>query len=585
MKIKHKHILLIIIFLASFLRLWKITSVPVSLFGDELDVGYQAYSILKTGKDYSGNSWPLHFQSLAEFRTPLYLYSCIPTVAIFGISPLGVRLPAVFFGILGILGMYLAVNELLSYRLRVDASKTRNVSARNILIALTSAFLLAISPWHIQYSRAAFEVTQLLAFLLFGIFFFFKALKSSGKGLWISVTLFVLTPWIYSTAKLFMPFFMFGLLVLFKKDIFILPKKEILRSVFAGLFIGIPLVYSTLFGGGVQRFNYLSVFTDPVMEGDVGFARLNDAKMVQTYGGGIVDKIFARVIHNKYTFWGEKIIDNIFAPFSSDFLFNRGDINLRHSIEGMGQLYKVEVVGLFLGIGLFFFSHKTKKIIALIFAWIVLGIIPASITRDGGTHATRLILILPPLIFLIAYGLVVFIGRISGLKKLLFLTSYILLLTANFVFYQHNYWIHNPWYSERWWHSGFKEMFDEVRKIDGNYGKIIFSNANEPPLIFFLAHNHYPPSIYHLGLEEEEINGFGKLQHTGKYYFGQVGEEGIYALPNYLDENTLYVAVQRELGFNLIMEPSRIPPGLTLLKAIAYPSGEPAFYLFERSKN
>ena len=54
-------ILISIIVLASILRLYKLDKVPVSLFGDELDVGYHAYSILKTGRDYSGNFLPLHF--------------------------------------------------------------------------------------------------------------------------------------------------------------------------------------------------------------------------------------------------------------------------------------------------------------------------------------------------------------------------------------------------------------------------------------------------------------------------------------------------------------------------------------------
>src|SRR3989338_9212559 len=107
-----KRALLVILLVASLLRLWRIDQVPVSLFGDELDVGYQAYSILKTGKDYSGNSWPLHFHSLAEWRTPLYLYSSVPTVALFGISPLGVRLPAALFGVLSIWVMFLLVRQL-----------------------------------------------------------------------------------------------------------------------------------------------------------------------------------------------------------------------------------------------------------------------------------------------------------------------------------------------------------------------------------------------------------------------------------------------------------------------------------------
>jgi len=137
-----KLLLILILLLASFLRLWRLGDVPVSLFGDELDVGYHAYSILKTGRDYHGNLLPFHFQSLAEYRTPLFLYSAVPTVGLFGISALGVRLPAAIFGILGVYALYMLVNEI---------TKSKK-------LALASSFVLTMSPWHIQYSRAAFEV-------------------------------------------------------------------------------------------------------------------------------------------------------------------------------------------------------------------------------------------------------------------------------------------------------------------------------------------------------------------------------------------------------------------------------------------
>ena len=44
---KNKYLILILFF-AAVLRFWKIDRVPVSLFSDELDVGYQAYSITAT---------------------------------------------------------------------------------------------------------------------------------------------------------------------------------------------------------------------------------------------------------------------------------------------------------------------------------------------------------------------------------------------------------------------------------------------------------------------------------------------------------------------------------------------------------
>ena len=150
-----------ILVVAALLRLWGLNSVPVSLFSDELDIGYQAYSIIETGKDYSGNSWPMHFQSYADNRTPLYIYSAVPTVAIFGITPLGVRLPAAIFGILGVWVFFLLTRELAGF-----SRMKEGIYADKM--ALLAAGLMAASPWHIQYSRAAFEVTQLLFFLLLG---------------------------------------------------------------------------------------------------------------------------------------------------------------------------------------------------------------------------------------------------------------------------------------------------------------------------------------------------------------------------------------------------------------------------------
>ncbi|MCH7641197.1 hypothetical protein IID22_03300 [Patescibacteria group bacterium] len=162
---KSKKILILILAIAAFLRLWRLSEVPVSLYIDEVDVGYQAYSILQTGKDYYGNSWPIHFHSLVEWRTPFYIYAAVPTVSLFGISPLGVRLPAVIFGVLSVIGMYLLVKELCRF-----AGNKSSVKADKI--ALVAALVMAVSPWHIQYSRIAFDGPALIPLLVFGLYFF-----------------------------------------------------------------------------------------------------------------------------------------------------------------------------------------------------------------------------------------------------------------------------------------------------------------------------------------------------------------------------------------------------------------------------
>jgi hypothetical protein len=578
------HLLIFIIAISFFLRIWNINKVPISLFSDELDVGYQAYSIIKTGKDYSGNLFPLVFQSYADYRTPAYIYSSNPTVAIFGISPMGVRLPAVIFGVLDVWIIYLLSNQLIKKKIGMCPRLWRIPdSQRNLGFGILPALMLAISPWHIQYSRAAFEVTQLLFFYLLGTYLFFVSL-SNPKYFWLSAFSLALTPWVYSTAKLFTPILILFLFIVWYKDIIKFPKIEIIKSVVVFLIIGVPMIYVTFLGRGSQRFNYISVFTDPTSDTQSGYERLFDAQVRQKNGGGIISKVSSRLIHNKYTFWGSKFINNYYQTFSAEFLFISGDPNLRHSIEGMGQFYKVELFALVFGSVLLCLSKENKKIKILIAFWILIGVIPASITRDGGNHATRLIIILPPLIFLISYGIAE-IGKILLFgRKYILLVVYFLLLALNFYTYQHIYWVHNPWYSERSWHAGYKEAIDAVKGEESEYNKIILSNSNDDPKIFLAAYYPYPPAVWQLGSGIEYVPGFGELPHYGKYYFGQVdGEIGLMNVSEIMENRTLYVATQSEIKDNLVMKPEKIPQGLKLTKTITYPSGEPAFYLFAKS--
>ncbi len=561
-------ILIGILILAAALRLWRINSVPVSLFGDELDVGYQAYSILKTGKDYSGISWPLHFHSLAEWRTPLYLYSSVPTVALFGISPLGVRLPAALFGIASIYGFYLLARK----------------ATKDEKLALIGAFLLAISPWHIQYSRSGFEVTQLLFFLIFGIYFFLASLEKKGKYLWASGICLALTPWVYSTAKLFTPLLILFLVFLFSKEIKRFSLKNIILGIFALIIVGAPIGLSTLFGGGAQRFGYISVFTDPTIEPEVGTARQLDAYARDEKQSGISPTIVDKIFHNKVNIISAVVSRNYLQALSSDFLFQSGDPNPRHSIDGMGEFYKVDIILLIVGVILFFKEFKNTKVKYLVAFWIIVGILPAALTRDGGNHATRLIIILPPLMLLAAYGLKEILQNLKNknLHKLLFL-GYSLGLLFCFVSYQHLYWVHNPIQSERWWHYGYEDAIKAIKKIDTNYDRVVISTANEPPWIFFAGWYEYPPSRWQAGypFKKTNLKGFGEISYLDKFYFGSP-QGGVYDWGPVLDNKTLYLATAKEVNVNLIREPERTPKDLMLLKAIAYPSGEPAYYLFTK---
>src|SRR3990167_10550251 len=104
MSMKRTHMLLfIILFLGTSLRFYRITTVPPSLSHDETAIAYNAYSILKTGKDEYGAPFPLLFRSFDDYKLPGMVYASIPAVAAFGTTALGARFTSAFLGSLTVM--------------------------------------------------------------------------------------------------------------------------------------------------------------------------------------------------------------------------------------------------------------------------------------------------------------------------------------------------------------------------------------------------------------------------------------------------------------------------------------------------
>ncbi|KKR58602.1 MAG: hypothetical protein UT96_C0002G0005 [Candidatus Woesebacteria bacterium GW2011_GWC2_40_30] len=101
-KIFYPVILGLIVALAFFLRIYKVTSIPPSLNWDEVSIGYNAYSILKTSKDEWGVKFPLNFKSYGEYKLPAQIYASIPGIAVFGLNEFGVRITPVIYGKVGV---------------------------------------------------------------------------------------------------------------------------------------------------------------------------------------------------------------------------------------------------------------------------------------------------------------------------------------------------------------------------------------------------------------------------------------------------------------------------------------------------
>ncbi|MCL5431555.1 MAG: glycosyltransferase family 39 protein [Patescibacteria group bacterium] len=185
-------LLILVTFLGALLRFRDITINPPNINTDEAAIGYNAYSILKTGRDEYGQPFPLAFRSFDDYKPPLYIYMTVPSVAVFGLNEFAVRFPSALLGILAIPIVFFLTRELLD---NLPASRQ---------IGLLSSFLLAISPWHIQFTRTAYETGSNAFFTGLGLLLFLKGLKNKwflvGAGI-----VFGLQTYLYQASKVFVP--------------------------------------------------------------------------------------------------------------------------------------------------------------------------------------------------------------------------------------------------------------------------------------------------------------------------------------------------------------------------------------------
>jgi len=530
--------LIIVLTFSLFLRVYKLNS--LELFGDELDVGYQAYSLLKTGKDYMGQTFPTYIHSLSEWRAPLLMYATAPFVAIFGLNEWGVRLAPVFFGVLSIYLLYLLVRKL----------------SKNEKLGLITSFILAITPWHLHYSRAAFEVTLLLSLVLGGTLMFLN------KKWLISAILFGLSFYTYNTANIFVLFF--GLSLLFIARPKIVGNKKIISAGVVLFIILVPLIISIFSGTGRERFSLISIFNNPKTIAQVVYKR----------NSGVNPKL-ERIFYNKGVYWAKEFFSNYLTAFSPQFLFLTGDPNPRHSSPLFGQLYLVFAPLILLGL-MAIFKNKNKQLKQVVFSWLLIAPIAGSLTVGGGNQATRLFLMVVPLAILVALGL-------SQIKIKLINLGIFAVFGFCTLFYFHELTVHYSKESFKYWHYGFEESFSWLAENQDDFDQIIVNNSYEPGLLRYLFWTKANPRDFQKQFTGDQIkenilanfNGFS----VNNFYFGSIAQEDKLGwLQENLNKDTIYMAVQLDEAPGDWDWGQDSPEGLVILKTVYNPLGSPLFY-------
>lgn len=478
----------LIIFLAFILRFWNLDSYP-GLNADEAAIGYNAYSLLETGKDEHGNSWPIHFQSFNDYKPGLYFYLVLPFVKFIGLNEWAVRIPNGLIGVGTVFLIYLLVKKFGSE-----------------LLGLVSAFFLAISPWHIHFSRGGWEVNVATFFIVLGLYLFLRGQKSLSI-LMLSVLSFVLSLYSYHSARIIVPLLGVGLLMIYRQRV----KQNIKNFLLTGL-VGIvallPLLKDFTQSNVVSRAAGVGLFADTGP-----LSRINE----QRGEHGDYRGPGAKLLHNKVVNYGLTFLENWTEHFHGEFLILSGDVIQRNKVPETGQMYLFDlifmIVGSIGGIGVIGKSKGWKIVVW----WLVVAPVAAALTFQS-PHALRSQNMVIPLVIVSAYGLTTVLDWLKRQKKYLMIVGYcslVFLIAWSFLRYEHMYWVHMakeyPFSSQ----YGVKELVTYVNDNSQKYDKIIITDRYDQPYILFLFYLKYQP---------ERFQGAHKLTGRDKFGFSTVAD-------------------------------------------------------------
>jgi len=533
--IKKYWFLIVILILATFLRFWKLDIYP-ALNADEAAIGYNAYSLIQTGMDEHGHSWPIHFQSFNDYKPGLYFYLVLPFVKLIGLNEWAVRIPGAFIGVLTVLAIYFLSLELFN----------------NKKIATSAAFFLAISPWHIHFSRGGWEVNTATFLITMGLLMFLRAIKRPNFWTFSLYLLpFILSLYTYHAARVVTPLMAMGLLVIYRKKIFI--KQNIKLLIASGsilVLLLIPLAHDLISSNALSRVAGVGLFADP---GPIN--RINE----QRGEHGDINSIGSKLIHNKVVNYGLAFLENWISHYHGLFLFVSGDVIQRNAVPETGEMYLFDIV--FVLFGLVIIIKKFAEFpnsYSLLILWLLVAPVASALTFQS-PNALRAQNMVIPLIILSSIG---FVGLLDLIKtfnsnKLITITYLlgIAIVGWQFARYEHMYSVHMakeyPFSSQ----YGVKELVEYLDNNNSKYQKVYVTDKYDQPYILFLFYKKYPPQLFQKEgiLTPRDNFGFSTVRDFSNYHF------------EILDFKKV---LEQHSNVLIAASPDEVPKGVNIIKKI-----------------
>lgn len=490
---KVKLALTIVLLLASLLRLPGLNHHMDTLYGDEVALGYNAYAIKETLRDEFGRFLPLQFESWGDQKNPVYIYATALVQLITGPTMASVRIPSALAGILAVY---------LTYRLVI-------LLKLGSTVALLSALLLSVTPWHIHISRGGYEANVALTLGLGSVVLLLSRKYSH------SAFLLALSAYTYYTTKMFAP------LLLFATWCYMFDWRNLKKSfkpfisyyAFALLLVA-PIIYLALFKGGQVRFQSINIFVDKTVTPRVERAR-------NFFDNP--DSLLAKVSENRFIYHLSDFAMYYLENFSGQFLFVGGDSNVRYGLANHGMLYLLDAPLILMGLILLY--QKNRRAWYFLFAWLLLAPLPTALV--GRAYGLRSLAMLPVPQILAAYTLFSWYQSTKKSKIIGFLlTIYLALYTLGVFNWLHRYIAQYPSYGRYWYDAPMQDAITYTKEREDKYDQIIISQSYGEVSMYYAYLNQIHPGIYREAKANKIMVDGVPMIKIGKYYFGDIRPKG-----------------------------------------------------------
>ena len=483
------------ILLGSYLRLANLENNPNGLYVDEASTGYNAYSILKTGKDEYGKEFPYAFRFLGSYTPPFYTYLTIVPIHFFGLSVTSVRLVSAISGILLIPVVFFFFKSLGLIRWS----------------AYFAAFLVAIAPWDIFYSRVGYETHLALLFYCLGVFLIWLSIK---KPVWfiLGSCFMALSAMTYQSERLLAPLTIITFLLLYKQTF---QSKESRKFLIFGLIayvlISIPQI--------------LIFFTPASTARSFGlfYADTISRQMNELFLPGSLSFLIA---------FSREFFSQFFTYLSPRNLFFQPDSDLQRSLPELSIFYPWLVIPFF--VGLVSIIKKWKEANKFNFVLLILAPIPASLTGDPFS-TQRAMSLLIPITFTISVGL----GRLLTWHTKLFSILTIIFCVISLLTLYRSFAVLLPNERAKTWGFGFEQLAREIEKRPGE-NFIIDTSRIKPAYIELAFFLKYPPDKFQQEVEQSiKENYYINTSWSSHYKFSNIETRAINWEEDIYKENIL----------------------------------------------